>query len=89
MPRIGSLEFGKAFEHYILMELNAYHAYRNADMPITSWRTSTGRDVDFIPGDKDLAVKIKATTRIHKNHIHDLQAVFEDGPVRKCCIVSL
>jgi uncharacterized protein len=54
-PKIGSQEFGKAFEHYILMELKAYQSYRNPDMPVTFWRTSTGREVDFILGDKELA----------------------------------
>jgi len=88
-PKIGSQEFGKAFEHYILMELKAYQSYRNPDMPITFWRTSTGREVDFILGDKKLAIEIKGTSRIHEGDIGALQALLEDGPVKKCCIVCL
>jgi predicted AAA+ superfamily ATPase len=88
-PKIGSQEFGKAFEHYILMELKAYQAYRNPDMPITFWRTSTGREVDFIWGDKRLAIEIKGSSRIHEGDIGGLQALLEDGPVKKCCIVCL
>ncbi|HAZ07913.1 MAG TPA: hypothetical protein DCZ01_05160 [Elusimicrobia bacterium] len=34
-PRAGSSEFGKSFEHYILMELKAYQAYKKPDLPIT------------------------------------------------------
>lgn len=88
-PRIGSPEFGKAFEHYILMELKAYQAYRNPDWPITFWRTSTGREVDFVLGDKELAVEIKGTARVHEGDLGGLQALLEDGPVKKCCIVCL
>ncbi len=88
-PCIGSPEFGKAFEHYILMELKAYQAYRNPDMPITFWRTSTGREVDFILGEKELAVEIKGSSRVHEGDIRSLQALIEDGPVKKCCLVCL
>jgi predicted AAA+ superfamily ATPase len=88
-PKIGSQEFGKAFEHYILMELKAYQAYRNPDIPITFWRTSTGREVDFIWGDKRLAIEIKGSSRVHEGDIGGLQALIEDGPVKKSYIVCL
>ncbi len=88
-PRLGSAEFGKSFEQYILMELKAYQAYRNPDISITFWRTSTGREVDFILGDKQLAIEIKGSSRVHKGSIKSLLALLEDGPVRTCCIVCL
>lgn len=88
-PKVGSPEFGKAFEHYILMELKAYQAYRNPDRPITFWRTSTGREVDFLLGEKELAIEIKGSSRVHEGDIGGLQALLEDGPVKKCCIVCL
>ena len=88
-PKIGSAEFGKAFEHYILMELKAYQAYRNPEMQISFWRTSTGGEVDFILGDKALALEIKGSARIHEDDIRSMKALLEDGPVKKCCIVGL
>jgi len=88
-PQAGSREFGKAFEQYILMELKAYQAYRNPDMPIAFWRTSTGREVDFILGDRNLAVEIKGSSRVHEGDARSLQALIEDGPVGNACIVSL
>ncbi|MFH1198931.1 MAG: DUF4143 domain-containing protein [Candidatus Omnitrophota bacterium] len=88
-PRIGSPEFGKAFEHYILMELKAYQAYRNPDLPISFWRTSTGREVDFILGEKELAIEIKGSSRVHEGDMRSLQALIEDGPIKKCCLVCL
>ena len=88
-PRFGSPEFGKAFEHYILMELKAYQAYRDPEMPIAFWRTSTGREVDFIIGDKELAIEVKGSSRVHEGDIRSLKALLEDGPVKKSCIVCL
>lgn len=88
-PLLGSPEFGKSFEHYILMELKAYQAYRNPDMPITFWRTSTGREVDFILGEKELAVEIKGSPRVHEGDIRSLQALIEDGPIKKRCLVCM
>lgn len=86
-PKSGSIEFGKSFEHYILMELKAYIAYRNPDLPLSFWRPASGREVDFILGDKQLAVEIKAGSRVHEGDIPGLLNLLEDGPVRKCCIV--
>jgi len=88
-PKIGSPEFGRAFEHYILMEIRAYQAYRNPEMPVSFWRTSTGREVDFILGDKDLAVEIKGSRRVHETDAGGLIALQSDGPVKKCCLVCL
>jgi uncharacterized protein len=88
-PKIGSPEFGKAFEHYILMELKAYQAYRNPEMAITFWRTSTGREVDFILDDKAVAIEVKGSSRVHEGDIGPLQALLEDGPVKKCVLVCL
>jgi len=88
-PLLGSPEFGKAFEHYILMELKAYQAYRNPEMPITFWRTSTGREVDFILGEKELAIEVKGSSRAHEGDIRSLQALIEDGPIKKRCLVCL
>ncbi len=88
-PLADSSEFGKSFEHYILMELRAYQAYKNPDLPITFWRTSTGQEVDFILGDKDLAIEIKGTGRVHEGDLGSLIALREDGPVKKCLVISL
>jgi predicted AAA+ superfamily ATPase len=87
--RLGSAEFGKSFEHYILMELKAYQAYRQPDLPITFWRTAAGQEVDFILGDKDLAIEIKGSPRVHDGDLRSLAALAEDGPVRRSAVVCL
>lgn len=88
-PRLGSAEFGKAFEHYILMELRAYQTYKDPDLPIHFWRTAAGQEVDFIVGEKDLAIEVKGSQRVHEGDIRHLIALAEDGQVKKSIVVSL
>jgi predicted AAA+ superfamily ATPase len=88
-PKIGSTEFGKAFEHYLLMELKAYQAYRNPEMEIHFWRTSTGQEVDFILGEMDLGLEIKAGARVHETDLKALKLLQQEAKVKKCVMVSL
>lgn len=88
-PVIGSSDFGKSFEHLILMELLAYKAYRNQELDITFWRTSNKQEIDFILDDKSVAIEIKSTKHIHQADAKWLTLLSEDGPVKKRVIVSL
>lgn len=87
-PQPGTPEFGKSFEHYVLMELMAYQAYRRPEMEITFWRTSTNQEVDFIINDKELALEIKGG-KVHEGDIRGLNTLLDDGPVGKTIVVSL
>ena len=88
-PRIGSAEFGKAFEHYLLMELRAYQAYREPELPIAFWRTSAGQEVDFVVGDKELALEIKGSARVHEGDLRSQVSLLEDWPIKHCVVVRL
>ncbi len=88
-PREGTPEFGKAFEHYILMELKAYQAYRNPEMDIRYWRTSTGMEVDFILGEMDVALEIKGARRAHEGDLKGLTALLTDHKVKHPLLLSL
>ncbi|RZB34722.1 MAG: hypothetical protein SRB1_00490 [Desulfobacteraceae bacterium Eth-SRB1] len=88
-PRIGTPEFGNSFEHYILMELKAYQAYRNPELDIRYWRTSTGFEVDFILGDMNVAIEVKGARRVHSTHTKGLRALLEEHTVKRAVIVSL
>ncbi len=88
-PKQGTSEFGKSFEQYILMEIKAYQAYKNPELSISYWRTSTGQEVDFILGEKNIALEIKASSRVHEGDERFLKALQEDGPVKNSLIVSL
>ncbi len=88
-PRIGTPEFGKSFEQYILMELKAYQAYRNPELDIRYWRTSSGFEVDFILGDMNVAIEVKGSQKIHSGHTKSLRALQEEHSIGKAIIVSL
>jgi predicted AAA+ superfamily ATPase len=88
-PMPGTPEFGKGVEHLVLMELTAYRAYRNPELEIRYWRTSTGREVDFVLGDRDAAIEVKASTRVTGPAFQSLAAFAEDGPVRRRIVVCL
>src|SRR5206468_8149368 len=81
-PRLGSSEFGKSFEHYILMELKAYQAYRQPDLDLYFWRTAGGHEVDFILGDLDAAIEVKGG-RVHEGDFGGLRALGEEHRVRR------
>ncbi len=86
-PRSGVPEFGKAFEQYILMELMAFKAYRQPDLEITFWRTVHGHEVDFILNDREAAIEIKASERVHEGHLKGLGALPTDAPVGRRYVV--
>ncbi len=88
-PRLGTSEFGKSFEHYMLMELTAYQAYKDPELRLHYWRTSTGLEVDFVLGDMEVAIEIKSSKRIHEAHCKGLYALASSHKVKKQIIVSL
>lgn len=88
-PRRGNPEFGKSFEHYLLMELIAYKTYRQPEMEIRFWRTSTAQEVDFILNDKEVALEFKGGERVHEGDLRGLKALLDDGPVKRVVVVSL
>lgn len=87
-PKYGTAEFGKSFEHYILLELIAYKAYRNPELLLHYWRTSTGREVDFILGDMEVAIEIKTSKRVHETDVKALKILQEECTVKRSLIVS-
>ncbi|MEW6096664.1 MAG: DUF4143 domain-containing protein [bacterium] len=67
-------EFGKAFEHFILMEIVAYRSYSGKNFPINFWRTKSGLEVDFILAGGEVAIEIKSGAHIDKKDIQGLSA---------------
>jgi predicted AAA+ superfamily ATPase len=88
-PRIGSSEFGKSFEHLILMELLNFRRYRSPEMEVRYWRTSTGLEVDFVVGDMDVALEVKGSSRVHSGDMRGLRALADSHTVRRSAIVCL
>jgi predicted AAA+ superfamily ATPase len=79
--------FGKAFEHFILMEIIAYRSYLNLDFDITYWRTKSGLEVDFIIGDGEIAIEVKGTSRLDSSVLSGIRTFQEEMHPRKCIVV--
>ncbi len=88
-PLVGNEAFGKSFEHYIFMELMSYKKYRNPELDIHYWRTSSGYEVDFICGDMHTAIEVKSSSRIHSHHLKGLKALKEERKVKNLILVCL
>lgn len=85
----GSETFGKAFEHYIYHEIYAHRHYTQTDYPISYWRTTSGLEVDFILGDHEVAVEVKATPSASARHLKGLKSFAEEYSVKRKVLVSL
>jgi uncharacterized protein len=88
-PRLGSPDFGKSFEHYVLMELRGYQVYRQPDLEIAFWRTAAGQEVDFVLGDMRVAIEVKAGKRVHDGDLRGLRTLAEESRVRHRLVVCL
>lgn len=83
-------EFGWAFEHFMIEEIRAYLAYREKNLSLHYWRTTTGLEVDLVMGDCQMALEFKATTNIKPDHLKGLKAFLEENKTKHailvCCI---
>lgn len=80
-------DFGKAFEHFLFMEIHAYSSYRGDDFPIRYWRTKTGAEVDFILGEGEVAIEVKGVARVGKEDLRGLEAFREEANPRSAILV--
>jgi len=87
-PAFLTPEFGKSFEHFILMELKAYQAYKNPELMLHYWRTSTGLEVDFILGDMEVAIEVKSSKRVHEMDCKSLLDLAEEHKVKRLLLIS-
>jgi predicted AAA+ superfamily ATPase len=80
-------EFGKAFEHFILMEIVAYKSYAGKDFSINFWRTKTGLEVDFVLSQGEVAIEIKGSGHVDKRDISGLGVFTEAFSPKKSILV--
>jgi len=78
--------FGRAFEHFIFMEIAAHTSYRDLHYDIRYWRTKSGQEVDFVLGDGETAVEVKGTSRVDPRELRSL-GVFVDEYAPKTAVV--
>lgn len=80
-------QFGRALEHLMLMELRAHAAYTGGDYAIRFWRTKTGREVDFVLGDGEIAIEVKGSNQVERKDLRGLKAFADDHKPRHSILV--
>ena len=79
--------FGKAFEHFIFMEIVAHDSYNELGYEINFWRTKSGLEVDFVLGGGEVAIEVKGATYLEKRDLRPLIAFVEEYSPRKAFVV--
>ncbi len=85
----GTEEFGQYFEHFMIEEIRAFLSYKEKNLSLAYWKTSTGMEVDLIVGNMELAIEFKATPSVDNRHLKGLKALKDDQKVDRLIIVSL
>ena len=80
-------QFGRAFEHFILMELHAYNRYSEKDFDVRYWRTKTGLEVDFVLGLGDVCLEVKGTDLVKPGELKGVRAFIDEYKPRKAMVV--
>ncbi len=84
----GSELWGRAFEHFIFMEITAWRDYTSAPSP-AYWRTASQIEVDFILGDGEAAVEVKAKRQATHHDLRGLRAFKEEHRPKRSILVSM
>jgi uncharacterized protein len=79
--------FGKAFEHFIHMEINAHRSYSELGYEINFWRTKSGLEVDFILAGGEVAVEVKGASRIDVRDLYALRSFSEEFKPKHAVVV--
>lgn len=85
---MGSELFGRAFEHFLFMELSAYASYSGLHYSISYWRTASQLEVDFILGEHEVIIEVKGTSSAQPQHLKGLIAFGEEYKPRRRILVS-
>jgi predicted AAA+ superfamily ATPase len=80
-------EFGKAFEHLVMMELIAYRSYTEKDVSIRFWRTKAGQEVDFVIAEGEVAIEVKGSRKLSSADLAGLKAFVEEHRPKKALLV--
>jgi uncharacterized protein len=83
-----SIDYGHAFEHFIFHELRTYSQYSQKHYHISYWRTTSGYEVDFILGNSEVAIEVKASDNVNFAHTKGLVAFREEYDNTNCMVVS-
>lgn len=78
--------FGKAFEHFIILEIRAYLSYLRKNLKMYYWRSTSQFEVDLIIGNR-WAIEIKSTHSVQSKHLKGIRALKEEGLIENYAVV--
>jgi predicted AAA+ superfamily ATPase len=87
IPQERGDQFGKALEHFILMEILAHRSYRELNYDVNFWRAKSGLEVDFVLGRGEVAIEVKGASRIESADLRSLKAFIEAYHPKKTFMV--
>ncbi len=80
--------FGKAFEHYIFLELNAWLNYHDSLSSIHYWRSKSGLEVDFVLHNGNLAIEVKGSSNVRTKDLRGIKTFRDLYAPQKCIVVT-
>ena len=83
---LGTVEYGEAFETFVLQEIKAFCDYHQLSPP-RYWRSKSQFEVDFVVG--TLAIEVKAKKTISHRDLKGLLALREEALMSRYVLVSM
>jgi len=87
IPEERGESFGKALEHFILMEILAHRSYKDLNYDVNFWRTKTGQEVDFILGNGEVSIEVKGSRHVDHVDLRHLKAFMQEHHPEKALLV--
>ena len=88
IERAAGPDFGRALEHFVLMEILAYRSYRERDFPVRFWRTKSGLECDFVLGrEGGVAIEVKGGASPTSRELRGLRAFMDEHGPRQAIVV--
>ena len=78
--------FGKAFEHFLALEIIAARSYQEKDYPVEFWRTKSRLEVDFVLNRGEVAIGAKS--RVRSQDLRPMRAFVEEHSPRPAIVVT-
>lgn len=79
--------YGRAFEHWIALELRSFLSYRRKHTKLSFWRSQSHLEVDFLV-DETHAFEVKATNKITNDDLKGLRALAEEQVFQHYYLIS-
>ncbi|MBL6988427.1 MAG: ATP-binding protein [Bacteriovoracaceae bacterium] len=87
----GTYEYGKLFEHFIILEIHRLNLYLEKDFKLYYLKSNTGKEIDLIierPGQKNILIEIKSGVIQDKRKLSGVYSYLKDFPDADVMVLS-